>query len=233
MPVPTVPRRTLRLTGPELLRATLTVVGDQDSDPARHAAIPWFAAHAALSALPSDTADAVVLAAEAIATHYAERECLRRSAVEGTAEQGANRLRRSARRMRQMLSMTLGILEQRCRVSAGAEPELPNPASRYDAASPTKSQLGKNKPGNGNPQPAPRCGARTRQGTACRCPAMKNGRCRMHGGRSSGPTIPQGRDCAAEVNTRPGHFGACGRLLRAILCDLMVRARRRRFSLGT
>src|SRR5579862_8159517 len=32
----------------------------------------------------------------------------------------------------------------------------------------------------------PRCNARTRRGTACQCPAMPNGRCRMHGGKSSG-----------------------------------------------
>ena len=29
---------------------------------------------------------------------------------------------------------------------------------------------------------SPRCGARTRNGTPCRSPAMPNGRCRMHGG---------------------------------------------------
>ena len=32
-----------------------------------------------------------------------------------------------------------------------------------------------------------RCGARTRAGTPCASPAMPNGRCRMHGGRSPGP----------------------------------------------
>lgn len=31
-----------------------------------------------------------------------------------------------------------------------------------------------------------RCGARTRSGNACRSPAMANGRCRMHGGPSTG-----------------------------------------------
>ncbi|MFM7631361.1 MAG: HGGxSTG domain-containing protein [Alphaproteobacteria bacterium] len=31
---------------------------------------------------------------------------------------------------------------------------------------------------------APRCGARTRSGQPCQSPAMKNGRCRMHGGTS-------------------------------------------------
>jgi len=34
---------------------------------------------------------------------------------------------------------------------------------------------------------SPRCGAKTRNGTACKAPAMKNGRCRMHGGMSTGP----------------------------------------------
>ena len=33
---------------------------------------------------------------------------------------------------------------------------------------------------------APRCGAKTRQGTPCRAPAMANGRCRMHGGKLRG-----------------------------------------------
>jgi uncharacterized protein YjcR len=33
---------------------------------------------------------------------------------------------------------------------------------------------------------APRCGAKTRKGTPCQSPAMPNGRCRMHGGISSG-----------------------------------------------
>jgi len=33
---------------------------------------------------------------------------------------------------------------------------------------------------------SPRCSARTRRGSQCRSPAMPNGRCRMHGGKSSG-----------------------------------------------
>ena len=36
-------------------------------------------------------------------------------------------------------------------------------------------------------QRCPRCGAKTRKGTPCRAAAMKNGRCRMHGGKSTGP----------------------------------------------
>ena len=37
---------------------------------------------------------------------------------------------------------------------------------------------------------APRCRARTRRGSPCQSPAMKNGRCRMHGGTS--PGAPKG-----------------------------------------
>jgi len=35
---------------------------------------------------------------------------------------------------------------------------------------------------------SPRCGARTRVAGSCRAPAMRNGRCRMHGGRSRSGT---------------------------------------------
>lgn len=34
------------------------------------------------------------------------------------------------------------------------------------------------------PMPRVFCGARTRSGGICRQPAMKNGRCRLHGGKS-------------------------------------------------
>ena len=33
---------------------------------------------------------------------------------------------------------------------------------------------------------SPRCGAKTRKGSPCCAPAMPNGRCRMHGGASTG-----------------------------------------------
>jgi len=41
---------------------------------------------------------------------------------------------------------------------------------------------------------SPRCGAKTRSGTLCKSPSMKNGRCRMHGGKSTGP--PKGNQNA-------------------------------------
>ena len=49
---------------------------------------------------------------------------------------------------------------------------------------------------------SPRCGARTRNGTLCRSPAMANGRCRMHGGKSPGASI-------GNTNARKhGRYGA-------------------------
>jgi len=49
---------------------------------------------------------------------------------------------------------------------------------------------------NGNPSgdflAAPRCGAHTHRGGECRQPAMANGRCRLHGGLSTGPRTPAG-----------------------------------------
>ena len=42
--------------------------------------------------------------------------------------------------------------------------------------------------------PGERCGAKTRNGTPCQRPAnKKNGRCRLHGGASSGPRTESGR----------------------------------------
>src|SRR5215467_3704776 len=40
---------------------------------------------------------------------------------------------------------------------------------------------------------APRCGARSkRTGKPCRAAAMRNGRCKVHGGNSTGPRTPEG-----------------------------------------
>jgi hypothetical protein len=38
------------------------------------------------------------------------------------------------------------------------------------------------------------CGARTRAGTPCKMKAIyENGRCKLHGGLSTGPTTPEGK----------------------------------------
>ena len=53
--------------------------------------------------------------------------------------------------------------------------------------------------------PGQRCGAKTRRGTPCQRPANKqNGRCRLHGGASTGPQTEQGRANIAAANTTTG-----------------------------
>ena len=49
-----------------------------------------------------------------------------------------------------------------------------------------------------------RCGARTRRGTACQGPAMRNGRCRMHGGASTGPRTPEGLERCRRARWKHG-----------------------------
>ena len=67
---------------------------------------------------------------------------------------------------------------------------------------------------------APRCGARTRQGTACRQPAMKGKtRCLRHGGKS--PGAPKGeRNGSYRTGVHTQEMKALRRLLRAARRDL-------------
>lgn len=55
---------------------------------------------------------------------------------------------------------------------------------------------------------APRCGAKTRKGTPCKAPAMANGRCRLHGGKSTGPRTPEGLERSKRANWRHGYYSA-------------------------
>ncbi|WP_368039329.1 MULTISPECIES: HGGxSTG domain-containing protein [unclassified Tardiphaga] len=69
-----------------------------------------------------------------------------------------------------------------------------------------------------NIRAAPRCGARTRAGGACQCPAIRSRhRCRLHGGCSTG--APKGR---ANGNFATGEFTAEAiqerQWLRAVVC---------------
>jgi hypothetical protein len=73
-----------------------------------------------------------------------------------------------------------------------------------------------------------RCGARTRAGATCRSPAMGNGRCRMHGGLSTGPTSPEGLARLAQARTVHGAYGAEMRSFRALVRELWEDARRLR-----
>ena len=59
----------------------------------------------------------------------------------------------------------------------------------------------------GNPNAAPRCGAKTRKGTPCMTPAMKGKkRCRLHGGKSTGPKTPEGLEKSRTSRLRHGLY---------------------------
>jgi hypothetical protein len=69
----------------------------------------------------------------------------------------------------------------------------------------------------GDPNAAPRCGARNRAGAACRAPAMANGRCRSHGGKSTGPRTEQGMARLRAARSVHGFYGEDGRAFRRLL----------------
>ncbi len=60
----------------------------------------------------------------------------------------------------------------------------------------------------GDPNTAPRCGAKTRAGGQCKVPGMRNGRCRMHGGASTGPRTAEGLACSKRSRWRHGLYSA-------------------------
>jgi hypothetical protein len=54
---------------------------------------------------------------------------------------------------------------------------------------------------------APRCGAQSkRTGKPCRAAAMPNGRCKVHGGKSTGPRTPEGLERSRRANWKHGYY---------------------------
>ena len=78
---------------------------------------------------------------------------------------------------------------------------------------------------NGNPPgdftKAPRCCAKTRKGTPCKAPAMANGRCRLHGGKSTGPKTPEGLERSKRANWRHGFYSVEAVEGRRFICSLL------------
>ncbi len=66
---------------------------------------------------------------------------------------------------------------------------------------------------SGNPTLAPRCGAQTRFKQPCKAPAMKNGRCRMHGGKSTGPKTIRGKARSRRANWKHGDYSSENKIL--------------------
>ena len=83
----------------------------------------------------------------------------------------------------------------------------------------------KNGAPGGDPSTAPRCGSRTRSGTASRAPAMANGRCRMHGGASTGPRTKDGLRRLRAARTTHGFWTPESREFRRYCTELLANAR--------
>jgi hypothetical protein len=75
-------------------------------------------------------------------------------------------------------------------------------------ATPQDKRRGRLKNGNpsGDFSKAARCCAKTRRGSACQCPGMKNGRCRLHGGLSTGPKTARGIARIRLAMTKHGRY---------------------------
>ena len=68
---------------------------------------------------------------------------------------------------------------------------------------------------NGNPpgdlSQVRRCGAKNRRGTPCQRPAMANGRCRLHGGLSTGAKTLAGIERIRRAVTKHGRYSQAAR----------------------
>jgi len=84
-----------------------------------------------------------------------------------------------------------------------------------------RGHLQNNNPG-GDFSKAPRCGATTRRQTKCGQPAVRNRRrCRLHGGKSTGPRTPEGLERSRRANWKHGVYSRETR-------ELLANNRRRR-----
>ena len=54
------------------------------------------------------------------------------------------------------------------------------------------------------PHARSKCGAKRRDGRPCQTVPMANGRCRMHGGKSTGPRTPEGLERSRKANWKHG-----------------------------
>jgi hypothetical protein len=85
----------------------------------------------------------------------------------------------------------------------------------------------KNDNPTGDPSAAPRCGAKTRKGTPCCCPAMRNKqRCRLHGGSSTGPRTERGLARSKRANWKHGLYSAKAKMEAKLLRQLLQECRK-------
>ncbi len=61
------------------------------------------------------------------------------------------------------------------------------------------------------------CGAKNRQGNSCKAKAMKNGRCRLHGGKSTGAKTKEGKQRRNRANYKHGLYASDMLYTRALM----------------
>jgi hypothetical protein len=101
----------------------------------------------------------------------------------------------------------------------------PEILSAFDTS---RRNFGRLKNGNppGDPSKAPRCGAKSkRTQSSCRAPAMPNGRCRLHGGYSTGPKTPDGLERSRVANLKTGEHTAEARAQRREFAEFLRESR--------
>jgi hypothetical protein len=73
---------------------------------------------------------------------------------------------------------------------------------------------------------APRCSARSkRTGKPCRAAAMPNGRCKVHGGKSTGPRTPEGLERSKRARWKHGYYSREARAERSRVRAAMLALR--------
>ena len=118
------------------------------------------------------------------------------------------------------MSPTVLLLPLPLRERAGVR----GPAATSPDPPATRGPLRNGNP-RGNPNLAPRCGAKNRAGHPCCAPAMPNGRCRLHGGKCTGPRTEKGKAAFKAAHTKHGRYTAPKRAANLYARTLNVRGR--------
>jgi hypothetical protein len=152
------------------------------------------------------------MATQLLAAHNATMECYRRAILPEQTSEGRSQNLNQANKLSRTYAVLLDALNRHR--GKGQQKVTVEHVHVHSGGQAVVGMVGA--PGGGAPrkledQPhasklpmhlSCRCGARTRRGNECQSPAMPNGRCRLHGGKS--PGAPKGNKNAL----KHGHYSA-------------------------
>jgi hypothetical protein len=147
-----------------------------------------------------------MLAVQMLGTHNLATEFLRRAALK---EQSVEGISENVNRATKLLRTYAAQMEALTRYRAKGQQKVVVEHVSVNAGGQAIVGLvegggGVARKSEGRPHAFPICGARTREGHPCKNPPMPNGRCRMHGGKSTGPRTAEGLERIREANLRTG-----------------------------